>query len=52
MSFHRNLADRDDSRLMSQNNHFIGVWMSGSFTDPRWGEGKGGKKVINLANVS
>ena len=38
MALYRNLADRDDSKLMSQNNHLIGVWMSGLFTDQRWGE--------------
>ena len=50
MPFHRKLADRDDRRLMSQNNRFIGVWMSGSFTDPRWGGGevRGKKRSLIL----
>ena len=25
-------ADQEDGRLMSENNHLVGVWMSGSFT--------------------
>ena len=31
----RELADGEDGRLMSQNNHLIGVWMPGSFIDQR-----------------
>ena len=29
------LADQQDGRLAPQNNHLIGVWMPGSFTDQR-----------------
>ena len=32
------LADGEDGRLTSQNNHLIGVWMPVSFTEKRWGE--------------
>ena len=32
------LADGEDGRLMSQNNHLIGVWMPVSFIEQRWGE--------------
>ena len=31
-------ADRKDGKLLSQNNHLVGVWMPGSFMDQRWGE--------------
>ena len=33
----------EDGRLIPQNNHFIGVWMLGSFIDQ--GRGRGGNKV-------
>jgi len=40
--------DREDGRLMSQNNHLVGVWMPGSFMDQRWGEvRKQSKKAIS-----
>ena len=40
-------ADREDGRLMSQNNHLVGVWMPGSFMDQSWGEvSKQSKKDI------
>ena len=49
----RELADQEDSRLMSQNNHFTWFWMPGSFTDQRWREvRKQSKKAVNLANIS
>ena len=48
-------GDQEDGRLMSQNNHLITVWMSGSLIDQRWGWGAGvkkqNKKAINLANT-
>jgi len=47
------LPDQEDGRLMSQNNHLIGIWMPGSFIDQRWGKvRKQSKKAINLANIS
>ena len=47
-------ADQEDSRLMSQNNQLVGVWMSSSFMDQRlgWGQGNKVKKAINLASIS
>ena len=30
-------VDREDSRLTSQNNHLIGVWISAFFTELRGG---------------
>ena len=33
MTLFRNLAYREDGRLMSQSNHLVGVWMPGSFID-------------------
>ena len=33
----REPADREDGRLVPQNNHLIGVWTQGSFTDQRKG---------------
>ena len=36
----RKPADKEDSRLMSQNNHLIGVQMTGSFIEQRSGEGE------------
>ena len=48
-------GDQKDGKLMSQNNHLITVWMSGSLIDQRWwGWGavkKQNKKAINLANT-
>ena len=32
-------GDQEDGRLMSQNNHLITVWMSGSLIDWRLGVG-------------
>ena len=37
------LADREDGRVMSQNKHFMGVWMAGSFIEQRWGRGEEAK---------
>ena len=34
------LADQEDGRLMSQNNHRVWVWMPGSFMNQRWREVK------------
>ena len=49
----RELADWEDGRLMSQNNHFTWFWIPGSFMDQRWREvRKQSKKAINLANIS
>ena len=46
-------ADREGGRLMSQNNHFIGVWMPGSFIEQKWVEvKKQSKEAINRANIS
>ena len=42
MTLFGKLADREDDRLMSQNNHLIGVWMPDSFIKQREG---GGSKV-------
>ena len=33
MTLFRKPADQEDGRLMFQNNHLVGVWMSGSFMD-------------------
>ena len=50
-------GDQKDGKLMSQNNHLITVWMSGSLMDQRAGGGgeeavkKQNKKAINLANT-
>ena len=32
--------DQEEHRLMSQNNHLLGVWMPGPFIEQRWGEVK------------
>ena len=32
------LVDGEDGKLMFENNHLVGPWMSGSFMDQRWGE--------------
>ena len=43
----RKWDDLEDSRLLSQNNHLVGVWMPGSFMDQRWrGMRKQSKKAI------
>ena len=45
--------DQEDHRIMSQNNHLIGVWMPGPFIEQRWGKvRKQSKKKINLPNIS
>ena len=33
----RKPAGSEDGKLMSANNHLVGVWMPGSFVDQRWG---------------
>ena len=38
----KKLADQEDGRLMSQNNHLMGAWMLGSFIEQR---GEGGEEV-------
>ena len=50
----RKPADREDGRLMSQNNHLTEVWMPVSFTEHRGGSSEKvkQKKSINLANIS
>ena len=35
MTLFGNLADGEDCRLMSQNNHLVRAWMSGSFIEPK-----------------
>ena len=53
MTLLKELADREDGRLMSQNHHLTWVWMSGSLMDQRWGEvRKQRKNTIYLANIS
>ena len=53
MTLLKELADREDGRLMSQNHHLTWVWMSGSLMDQRWGEvRKQSKKAINFARIS
>ena len=51
-------GDQGDGKLMSQNNHLVTVWMSGSLIDQKSGGGgrgwpvkKKNKKVINLGNT-
>ena len=40
-------VDQEDGRLMSQNNHLLGVWMPGSFINQRLGKTcKQSKKTI------
>ena len=34
MTLFRKLADREEGRLMFQNNHVVGAWMPGSFIEP------------------
>ena len=36
-------ADREDGRLVPQNNRLITVWMPGSFIDQRWWGGEEAK---------
>ena len=38
MILFRKLADQEDGRQMSQNNHVFRAWMSDSFMDQRWVE--------------
>ena len=45
-------AEGENGRLMSQNNHLIGIWMPGSFIDQRGGWRSKVKKAINPANIS
>ena len=47
------LADGEDGRLISQNNHLVGAQMPGSFMDQRWEEvRKQNKKDYSiLANI-
>ena len=33
MTLFGKLEDREDGRLMSQNNHLVGVWILGSFIE-------------------
>lgn len=40
LTLFRKPAEKEDSRLMSQNNHLIRVQMTGSFIEQRWGEGE------------
>ena len=42
------LADQEDGRLKSQNNHLVMVWISGSFMDQRCG--MGGEKTNEKAH--
>ena len=37
MPLFRKLADREDGRFMSQNNHLVSFWMPGSFIEQRRG---------------
>ena len=37
MALFRKLVDPEDGRLISQNNHFWGAWMPGSFYRTEWG---------------
>ena len=47
------LADQEDSRLTSQNNHLLGSKTPGSFKNQRWRDvRKQSKRAINLATVS
>ena len=43
LSLFGELADQEDGKLMSQNNHFVGVWMPGSFIE-KCGAGEVSKK--------
>ena len=45
MTLFRKLAYQEDVRLMSQNNHLIGVLMPGSFTE----QGCGGEEAENMS---
>ena len=51
MTLFGNLADGEDGRLMSQNNHLVGVWMSYFLIEWR----RGGVEEVKdpyLANIS
>ena len=37
INFVQKAADEKDGRLATKNNLLIGVWMSGSFIDLKWG---------------
>ena len=39
--FIQELADGEDGRLVSQNNHLVRAWLPGSCMDPRWGQVRG-----------
>ena len=53
MPLFRKLADREDGRLMSQNNHLVSFCMPGSFIEQRrGGVKKQSIKAFNLAKVS
>lgn len=54
MSFLRKLADGEDGRLMSQNDHLVSFWMPGSIIQQRRGGVKKKKsiKVFNLPKIS
>ena len=44
--------DLEDGRLISQNNHVVGVWFPGSLMDHKWGEvRKQGKKAFSIASI-
>ena len=51
--FIRKPADREDGRLVLQNNHLVRAWMSDSFMDQRCGEvRKQIKKSISVLQIS
>ena len=43
MTLFRELADQEDGRLTSQNNHLVRAWRTGSFVDQKWGWGEESK---------
>ena len=46
------LAEWEDDRLISQNNHLLWAWMPGSFIDQRWEEvKKESENAVNLINT-
>ena len=52
INFVQKAADEKDGRLATKNNLLIGVWMSGSFIDLKWGDMRNqGTKAPNLANI-
>ena len=53
-NFIQELADREDGRLVPQNNRLVGAWLLGSFMDQRWwGEvRKQSKKTIQSLQMS